>query len=57
MGTTANNLEQIVDLADCTIQEYVVENLDVGDYYFAVTTYDVDGNESGFSNVAVKSTM
>ncbi|MES9972250.1 MAG: putative Ig domain-containing protein [Candidatus Thiodiazotropha sp.] len=57
MGTTADNLEQIVDLADSTIQDYVVENLDVGDYYFAVTTYDMDGNESGFSNIAMKSTM
>lgn len=57
MGTTANNMEQIIDLADSTIREYLVENLDVGDYYFAVTTYDLDGNESDYSNVAMKSTM
>jgi hypothetical protein len=57
MGTTASDLQQIVDLADSSINEYVVENLDSGDYYFAVTTYDTDGNESSFSNIAQKSTM
>jgi hypothetical protein len=57
MGTAANNLEQIVDLADSSVNDYVVDNLVNGDYYFAVTTYDTDGNESDFSNVAMKSTM
>jgi hypothetical protein len=57
MGTNDNNLEQVVDLADSTISEYVVEDLETGDYYFAVTTYDTEGNESDFSNVVRKSTM
>ncbi|MFI0414119.1 MAG: putative Ig domain-containing protein [Candidatus Thiodiazotropha sp.] len=57
MGTTADNLQQVMDLADCTINDYVIDNLDVGDYYFAVTTYDTEGNESDYSNVAMKSTM
>ncbi|MES9991234.1 MAG: putative Ig domain-containing protein [Candidatus Thiodiazotropha sp.] len=57
MGTTSDNLTQIVDLADSTINEHVVDNLATGDYYFAVTTYDTEGNESAYSNVAMKSTM
>jgi hypothetical protein len=57
MGTTTNNLQQVLDLADSTITDYMVDNLDNGDYYFAVTTYDTDGNESEFSNIALKSTM
>jgi hypothetical protein len=57
MGTTSDNLQQVVDLADNSINDYVVDNLDGGDYYFAVTTYDTEGNESSYSNVARKSTM
>lgn len=57
IGTTDNNLEQVVDLADSSISDYVVEDLDTGDYYFAVTTYDTEGNESSYSNVVMKSTM
>ncbi|MEW8506112.1 MAG: putative Ig domain-containing protein [Candidatus Thiodiazotropha sp.] len=57
MGSSSEDMEQIVDLADCTINEYSIDNLTVGDYYFAVTTYDTEGNESGFSNIAMKSAM
>ncbi|PUB73829.1 MAG: hypothetical protein DBO99_19385 [gamma proteobacterium symbiont of Ctena orbiculata] len=57
MGSTRDSLEQIVDLADCTVHDYVVNDLATGDYYFAVTTYDMEGNESDFSNIAMKSTM
>jgi hypothetical protein len=57
MGTSDDNLEQVVDLADSSISDYVVEDLATGDYYFAVTTYDTEGNESSYSNVVLKSTM
>jgi hypothetical protein len=57
MGTTADNLQQVLDLSDSTITGYVMENLDSGDYYFAVTIYDTEGNESAFSNIALKTTM
>jgi hypothetical protein len=57
MGTTTDNLQQVLDLADSTISDYVIDNLDNGDYYFAVTAYDTDGNESNLSNIAQKSTM
>jgi hypothetical protein len=57
MGTTADSLEEIVELADGSINDYVVDNILTGDYYFAVTTYDTDGNESEFSNIALKSAM
>lgn len=36
---------------ECT---WVVENLDPGAWYFAVTAYDASGNESVFSNEASK---
>jgi hypothetical protein len=57
MGTTDDNLEQVLDLADSSISDYVVEGLATGDYYFAVTTYDTEGNESSYSNIVIKSTM
>jgi hypothetical protein len=57
MGTAANNLEAIVDLEDSSLTNYVVENLQTGTYYFALTAYDTSGNESELSNVEVKETM
>jgi hypothetical protein len=57
MGTSDDSLEQVIDLADNSVSDYVVEDLATGDYYFAVTTYDTEGNESSYSNVVMKSTM
>jgi hypothetical protein len=37
---------------NCT---YTVSNLSSGEYYFAVTAYDISGNMSMYSNEAVKS--
>jgi fibronectin type 3 domain-containing protein len=51
MGSSANNLTQLVDLNDDQITDYTVDNLESGSYYFAVTAYDNDGLESGFSQV------
>lgn len=53
-GTTSGNLSMLVDLNDDTITEYPINNLPSGSYYFAVTAYDADGMESGFSNVINK---
>lgn len=55
MGTTSDNLEMIVDINDGSTTSYSVDNLSAGTYYFAVTTYDMDDNESAFSNIAQKS--
>jgi fibronectin type 3 domain-containing protein len=57
MGDTSNDLVMIVDLNDRTITRYTMTNLTSGTHYFAVTTYDNDGNESSFSNIAGKSIM
>ena len=57
MGTTADNLAQVMDLADSTINDHVVDELVTRDYYFAVTTYDSDGVESSYSNIVMKSAM
>ncbi|MCU7905296.1 MAG: putative Ig domain-containing protein [Candidatus Thiodiazotropha sp. (ex Epidulcina cf. delphinae)] len=57
MGNSQDNLAPIMEYEDCTIQNHLFDNLETGDYYFAVTAYDTDGIESGFSNVAMKSAM
>ena len=54
MGTTSENLMMIVDLNNGTTTSYSVTSLASGSYYFSVTTYDADGNESPYSNIATK---
>ncbi len=51
MGSSESNMTQLVDLNDYNITGYTVDNLESGSYYFAVTAYDNDGLESGFSQV------
>jgi fibronectin type 3 domain-containing protein len=51
MGSSANDLRQLVDLNDNQATEFTVSDLDAGSYYFAVSAYDQDGMESGFSQV------
>ena len=53
MGQTNDNLEMIVDLNDGFATSHTVTELTTGTFYFCVTTYDTDGNESAFSNVAI----
>ena len=47
-GTSSGNYTHVIDVGNVT--EYTVYNLKSGVYYFAVTAYDVAGNESDFSN-------
>jgi len=48
-GTASRNYSHTIDLGQ--VNSYQVDNLqDEVKYYFAVTAYDIDGNESGFSN-------
>jgi hypothetical protein len=55
MGTTSDNLSMIADLNNGSQTDYSVTDLAVGSrYYFAVTAYDVEGNESGYSNIEGK---
>jgi hypothetical protein len=51
MGSSANDLSQLVDLNDNQITEFTVSDLEAGSYYFAVSAYDRDGLESGFSQI------
>jgi fibronectin type 3 domain-containing protein len=57
MGTSADNLSPVVDLDDFTLTDHIMENLESGTYYFAITAYDQNGNESDLSNVVAKETM
>ena len=41
-----------IDVGNVTT--YKVNNLSRGTYYFAVTVYDKEGNESAFSNEKIK---
>jgi hypothetical protein len=46
-----------MDLNDGYANRYVMNNLNRGTYYFAVTAYDNAGHESDLSNIARKRTM
>jgi hypothetical protein len=52
-GTSSGNYTTVVDVMNATI--YTIKNLPEGfTYYFAVTAYDIYGNESEFSNEVSK---
>lgn len=51
MGTSSGNLAPLVDLDDESVTQYTVNNLPTGSYYFAITAYDTDGQESSYSQV------
>lgn len=53
MGTSSSSLSPLVDLNDDTITSYTVTNLPAGSYYFAVSAYDTDGTESGYSQILI----
>ncbi len=56
-GTASSNLQPVLDLNDGYANSYVMRNQQSGVYYFAVTAYDNDGNESKLSNIEQKHTM
>lgn len=51
-GISEGNYTASIDAGNVTT--YTVSNLSSGTYYFAVTAYDISGNESGYSNEANK---
>jgi len=48
-GTATRNYDQVVDLSDAGTTTAVIENLSLGDWYFAVTALNSQGVESDFS--------
>ena len=53
-GTDPTSLTHIVDITDPDQTHHVIENLDEGTWYFAVTAYDDQGLEGAMSNIASK---
>jgi hypothetical protein len=57
MGTSKESLHVMVDLNAGSATSYTVTDLSAGTYYFAITTYDTDNNESGLSEIVSKTIM
>ena len=53
-GTEQGDYTEQVDVADSSTMEVTLNNLSTGTYYVVVTTYDMDGRESGYSEEVVK---
>jgi hypothetical protein len=52
-GSASRSYDQSIEIADATATELVL-NLSPETYYFAMTAYDAEGNESAFSNEVSK---
>ena len=57
MGDSETTLALVMDINDHSVTHYTLTNIVTGTYFFSVTVYDVDSNESGFSNIVEKSTL
>lgn len=57
MGESESDLTPVMDINDNTLTVYTFTNLSAGTYYFSVTAYDMDGIESGFSNIISRSAL
>ena len=57
MGDSASNLTPVLDINDSSVTQYTLDGLAVGTHYFSVTTYDVNGMESSYSNIVSKSAL
>lgn len=53
-GTRSRYYDTVVDQADPLNTQFVFNDLPPGTYYFAVSAYDHNGLESGYSNEATK---
>jgi hypothetical protein len=56
-GQDQASLDTVIVLENPGLTSYVVDNLDAGTWYFAVTAFDEEGRESDFSNVGSKMIM
>jgi hypothetical protein len=50
-GTSADALDQVVDIPSVGVTTYVVANLMTGTYYFSIRAYNSTGAESALSNI------
>lgn len=50
-GTSANTLDQVIEINTIGITEYVIDNLTAGTYYFSIRAYNSVGLESALSNI------
>ena len=51
MGDSESSMVPITDISDQTLTQYTVNGLSAGSYYFAVSAFDTQGNESGKSQI------
>ena len=54
-GNKAGSYPYRVTVTDGTTQQVILNDLAIGTYYIVMTTYDVDGRESGYSAMVKKS--
>lgn len=55
-GTSAGKYTHSINITDSTAQQAVLKDLASGTYHLVMTTYDINGRESGYS-AAVKKTV
>jgi hypothetical protein len=53
-GTSASNLDQVIEVTNPGLATYVVQNLSAATWYFCVRAYRSDGTESAPSNIGSK---
>lgn len=53
-GASSSQMSQTIEVANASVNAYVVSNLAPGTYYFAVRAYTASGAESDNSNVSIK---
>ena len=56
-GEYEGDYPESVEIANGTAQSKTLTGIPVGTYYVVMSTYDVDGRESGFSNYAIKTSQ
>lgn len=59
VSTNSNSIPSIpsVDLKDGTKTQYSITDLPAGTYYISLTSYDVNGDESAYSNKVQKTIL
>ena len=53
-GSRSRYYDTVIDIPDPLTTDYTLDSLPPGTHYFAVSAYDTQGRESGYSNEASK---